>query len=202
MLRGRYYGKDGLGVSVGWACFSTRRGPMAFCQLIGLVPFTSINMTFDEHLQRVGLELPTPSTPGANYIQFVRSGELLFLTGQLCQWNGERRHIGKLGRELGIAAGQDAARLCALNLLAHLRVAVENDFDRVTRCLRVTGYVNATDDFTQHSQVINGASDVFVQAFGDAGRHTRVAIGTNGLPYGVAVEVEAVFELRPVVAPT
>ena len=72
----------------------------------------------------------------------------------------------------------------------------------MTRCLRVTGYVNATDDFTQHSQVINGASDVFVQAFGDAGRHTRVAIGTNGLPYGVAVEVEAVFELRPVVAPT
>jgi enamine deaminase RidA (YjgF/YER057c/UK114 family) len=159
-------------------------------------------MTFDDRMQQVGLVLPSPSTPGANYIQFVRSGELLFLTGQLCQWNGERRHIGKLGRELGVADGQEAARLCALNLLAHLRVAVENDFDRVRRCLRITGYVNATDDFTQHSQVINGASDVFVQAFGEAGRHTRVAVGTNGLPYGVAVEVEAVFELRPPISPS
>ena len=159
-------------------------------------PFTWTRMTFDERMQQVGLVLPTPSTPGANYVQFVQSGELLFLTGQLCQWNGERRHIGKLGREFGVEVGQDAARLCALNLLAHLRVAVENDFDRVVRCLRVTGYVNATDDFTAHSQVMNGASDVFVQAFGNAGRHTRIAIGTNGLPYGVAVEVEAQFQVR------
>jgi enamine deaminase RidA (YjgF/YER057c/UK114 family) len=154
-------------------------------------------MTFDERMQQVGLVLPTPSTPGANYIQFVHAGELLFLTGQLCQWNGERRHIGKLGRELDVAAGQEAARLCALNLLAHLRVAVENSFERVVQCVRLTGYVNATEDFTQHSQVINGASDIFVQALGEAGRHTRIAVGTNGLPYGVAVEVEAIFLLRP-----
>lgn len=153
-------------------------------------------MTFDDRLTALGIELPRPSTPGANYVQFVHTGTLLFLTGQLSQWNGERRYIGKLGREFTVEEGQRAARLSALNLLAHLRAAVANDIDRVVRCVRVVGYVNATDDFTGHSQVINGASDLFVDVLGEAGRHTRMAIGTNGLPYGVAVEVEAVFEIR------
>jgi enamine deaminase RidA (YjgF/YER057c/UK114 family) len=151
---------------------------------------------FERRLRELGLELPRPSSPGANYVQFVRTGELLFLTGQLSQWNGERRFIGKLGREFGVADGQAAARLCALNLLAHLREAVRDHPGRVVRCVRVTGYVNATDDFTEHSQVVNGASDLLVAVLGEAGRHTRMAIGTNGLPYGVAVEVEALFEIR------
>jgi enamine deaminase RidA (YjgF/YER057c/UK114 family) len=143
-----------------------------------------------------GLELPTPSTPGADYVPFVRIGELVFLTGQLSQWNGERRFVGKIGRDFGVDEGRQAARLCALNLIAHLRVAVGGDLDRVARCVRVGGFVNATPEFVEHSKVINGASELFLSMFGDAGRHTRVAVGVNGLPYGVAVEVEAIFAIR------
>jgi len=149
----------------------------------------------DERLRELGIELPTPSAPGANYVPTVRSGNLLFITGQLSQWNGERRFVGKLGREFGIAEGQQAARLCALNLIAHLRAALADDLDRVVRCVRVAGYVNSTPDFTGQSQVINGASDVFVSVFGEAGRHTRMAVGVSALPYDVAVEVEATFEI-------
>jgi enamine deaminase RidA (YjgF/YER057c/UK114 family) len=149
----------------------------------------------DHRLRELGIELPTPSAPGANYVPTVRSGNLLFITGQLSQWNGERQFVGKLGREFGIAEGQKAARLCALNLIAHLRAALADDLDRVVRCVRVAGYVNSTPEFTGQSQVINGASDVFVSVFGEAGRHTRMAVGVSALPYDVAVEVEATFEI-------
>jgi enamine deaminase RidA (YjgF/YER057c/UK114 family) len=149
----------------------------------------------DDHLKALGIELPTLSSPGANYVPFVRTGNLVFLTGQLSQWNGERRFIGKLGREFGIEEGQQAARLCALNLIAHLRAALEGDLDRVTRCVRIAGFVNSVPDFVSQSQVINGASDTFVQVFGDVGRHTRMAVGVSALPYDVAVEVEGVFEV-------
>jgi enamine deaminase RidA (YjgF/YER057c/UK114 family) len=151
--------------------------------------------SFEERLRELRIELPTPSKPGANYVQFVRTGNLVYLTGQLSQWNGERRFIGKLGREYGVEEGQQAARLCALNLIAHLRTALEGNLDRVVRCVRIAGYVNSTPDFVGQSQVINGASDLFVDLFGEAGRHTRMAIGVSALPYDVAVEVEAVFEV-------
>jgi enamine deaminase RidA (YjgF/YER057c/UK114 family) len=149
----------------------------------------------DDRLRELGIVLPEPSMPGANYVSTVRTGNLLFITGQLSQWNGERRFIGKLGREFGIAEGQQAAHLCALNLIAHLRTALGDNLDRVVRCVRIAGYVNSTSDFTGQSQVINGASDVFVSVFGEAGRHTRMAIGVSALPYDVAVEVEAAFEV-------
>jgi enamine deaminase RidA (YjgF/YER057c/UK114 family) len=151
--------------------------------------------TITDRLKALGIELPTPSSPGANYVQFVRTGNLLFLTGQLSQWNGERRFIGKLGREFGVEEGQQAARLCALNLIAHLRVALEGDLDRVVRCVRISGYVNSLPDFVAQSQVLNGASDLFVEVFGEAGRHTRMAVGVSALPYDVAVEVEGIFEV-------
>ena len=108
----------------------------------------------------------------------------------------ERRFIGKLGREFGVEEGQQAARLCALNLVAQLRAALDGDLDRVVRCVRIAGYVNSMPDFLAQSQVINGASDLFVEVFEDAGRHTRMAVGVSALPYDVAVEVEAVFEVR------
>jgi enamine deaminase RidA (YjgF/YER057c/UK114 family) len=149
----------------------------------------------DDRLKALGIELPTPSSPGANYVQFVRTGNLLFLTGQLAQWNGERRFIGKLGREFGVEEGKQAARLCALNLIAHLRVALDGDLDRVVRCVRISGYVNSLPDFVAQSQVLNGASDLFVEVFGEAGRHTRMAVGVSALPYDVAVEVEGIFEV-------
>jgi enamine deaminase RidA (YjgF/YER057c/UK114 family) len=149
-----------------------------------------------ERLTTLGIVLPEPSRPGANYVPYVQSGQLLFLTGQLCHWNGERRFVGKLGREFDVPAGQEAARLCALNLVAQLAEAVDGDLDRVTRCVRLGGYVNSTPDFTAHSQVMNGASDLFVEVFGEAGRHARLAVGVSALPYDVAVEVEGVFEIR------
>ena len=149
-----------------------------------------------ERLRSWSIELPQPSRPGANYVPWVRSGQLVFLTGQLSQWNGERRFIGKLGREFGVEEGQAAARLCALNLIAHARDAADGDLDRISRIVRVAGFVNSMPDFVQQSQVLNGASDLFVDVFGDAGRHTRMAVGVAVLPYDVAVEVEAAFELR------
>jgi enamine deaminase RidA (YjgF/YER057c/UK114 family) len=150
----------------------------------------------DQRLKDLGIELPEPSKPGANYVPYVRTGDLLFMTGQLSQWNGERRFIGKLGREYRIEEGQQAARLCALNVLAHARAALGGDLDRIVRCVRLAGYVNGVPEFTGHSQVMNGASDLFVQIFGEAGRHARMAVGVSALPYDVAVEVEAVLEVR------
>jgi enamine deaminase RidA (YjgF/YER057c/UK114 family) len=150
----------------------------------------------EDRLKELGIELPEPSKPGANYVPSVRTGNLIFLTGQLSQWNGERRFIGKLGRELGVAEGRQAARLCALNLVAQLQAALDGDLDRVVRCVRIAGYVNSMPDFVAQSQVINGASDLFVEVFEDAGRHTRMAVGVSALPYDVAVEVEGVFEVR------
>jgi enamine deaminase RidA (YjgF/YER057c/UK114 family) len=150
----------------------------------------------DKRLREQKIELPTPSTPGADYVPFVRMGELLFLTGQISQWNGQRKFVGKVGREIDVDQGRQAARLCALNLLAHLRVALDGNLDRVLQCIRVGGFVNATPEFVDHSKVINGASELFLAVFGDAGRHTRVSVGVNGLPYGVAVEVEALFAVR------
>ena len=150
----------------------------------------------DARLTSLGIELPRPSAPGANYVPFVRSGSLVFLTGQLAQWNGERRFVGKLGREFGIAEGQAAARLCALNLIAHLKSAVAGDLDRVVHTVRLAGYVNSTPEFTDQSKVMNGASDLFVEVFGAAGKHTRMAVGVSALPYDVAVEVEGIFEIR------
>ena len=148
----------------------------------------------DAHLKAKGIELPNASAPAANYVPFVKSGNRVYVSGQVSQWNGERKFIGKLGAEFGVPEGQDAARLCALNLVAHVRVAAGGDLDRV-RVVRLTGYVNCTPDFTQQPQVVNGASDAMVEIFGEAGRHARSAVGVASLPGGVAVEVEGIFEL-------
>src|SRR6202045_2709391 len=142
-----------------------------------------------------GTELPPPPPPLANYVPFTVSGNLVFIAGQISQWNGERRFVGKLGGGISIADGQQAARLCALNILAHLRVAAGGDLDRVKRVLRLGGFVNCTPDFTDMPQVVNGASDLMVQVFGDAGKPARAAVGVASLPLGVAVEVEAMVEL-------
>ena len=151
--------------------------------------------TIDARLRQLGIELPEPAAPVANYVPFAVSGNLVFIAGQLCLWNGERRFPGKLGAAIGIPDGQQAARLCALNILAHLRVACGGDLDRVRRCIRLGGFVNCTPDFTDMPQVVNGASDLMVEVFGDQGRHARAAVGVSSLPAGVAVEVEGTFEI-------
>src|SRR6185295_6431683 len=149
----------------------------------------------DASLKDKGIELPNASAPAANYVPFVRVGNLVYVSGQVSEWNGERKFIGKLGRELCIPEGQEAARLCALNLVAHARIAAGGDLDRIVRVVRLTGYVNSMPDFIQQPEVVNGASDLMVEIFGDAGRHARSAVGVASLPSGVSVEVEAIFEL-------
>ena len=149
----------------------------------------------EARLKELGIDLPQPTAPLANYVPFTVSGSLVFIAGQISQWNGERRFVGKLGAQIDIPDGQQAARLCALNILTHLRVACGGDLDRVRRCLRLGGFVNCTPEFTDMPQVVNGASDLMVEVFGDKGRHARAAVGVSSLPAGVAVEVEGTFEI-------
>jgi enamine deaminase RidA (YjgF/YER057c/UK114 family) len=157
---------------------------------------TTMAGRIEARLNELKVELPEAAAPLANYVPAVRSGDLLFIAGQVCQWNGERRFLGKLGREISLEQGAQAARLCALNILAQAKQALGGDLDRIQRCVRLGAFVNSTDDFTQQPQVANGASNLMVEVFGDAGRHARAAVGVNALPGGVAVEVDAVFEVR------
>lgn len=152
--------------------------------------------TIETRIRELGLELPEPSQPGGSYVPYHFCGDQLYLTGQLCHWNGERLYLGKLGREFGIEQGQEAARICALNLVAQLNVALHGRLDRIVSTIRLAGYVNSTPDFHGQSQVMNGASDLFVELLGERGRHTRLAVGVCALPYNVAVEVEGIFEVR------
>jgi enamine deaminase RidA (YjgF/YER057c/UK114 family) len=126
----------------------------------------------------------------------VRTGDLLFVSGQLCHWQGENRFIGKLGREISLDDGKQAARLCGLNLLTQVKAALDGDLDRVVRCVKLVGFVNSAPDFTDQPQVVNGCSELMGDVFGDSGKHARSAVGMAALPGNVAVEVEAVFEVR------
>jgi len=150
----------------------------------------------EARLKELGIELPKTGEVAGNYVPFVRTGDLLFLAGQLPIWMGERRFAGKLGREFTIEQGQQAARLCGLNLVAFLKAAVGGDLDRVVRCVRLGGFVNSTDDFSEQPQVVNGCSSLMVEVFGDQGRHARTAVGVNVLPFNLAVEVDGIFEVR------
>jgi enamine deaminase RidA (YjgF/YER057c/UK114 family) len=150
----------------------------------------------EQRMWGLGIELPEPSAPGANYVPFLREGNLLFNTGQLSQWNGERRFVGKVGQAYDLDEGRETARLAALNVIAHLRSALDGDLDRVERCLRIAIYVNSDPAFHGQSQVANGASDLVLEIFGEVGRHTRMAVGVAALPYDVAAEVEGVFSVR------
>ncbi len=150
----------------------------------------------DQRLAELKLDLPNPAAPIANYVPAVRSGNLLFLSGQICQWNGERRFVGKLGAEISLEQGKEAAKLCGLNLLAQAKRALDGDLDRIVRVVRLGGFVNAAPGFVDQPQVVNGASDLMVEVFGDAGRHARTAVGVGSLPGGTAVEVDAVIEVR------
>lgn len=149
----------------------------------------------ETQLKNLKIELPNAASPLANYVPAVRTGNLLFVSGQVCQWNGERRYVGKLGAEISLEDGKAAARLCALNLLAQAKRALDGDLDRIRRVVRLGGFVNAVPGFTEQPQVVNGASDLMVEVLGEAGRHARAAVGVGSLPGGVAVEVEAVFEV-------
>ncbi len=149
----------------------------------------------DARLEELGITLPEAAAPVANYVGWVRTGNLVFVSGQVTLEGGEFKYQGKLGQDFSIEEGQAAARLCAINLVAQLKQACDGDLDRVTRVVKLGNFVNCTGDFTGQPQVANGASDLMVEIFGDAGKHARFAVGTNVLPLNVAVEVDGVFEV-------
>lgn len=145
-------------------------------------------------LAQLNVELPQPRPPLANYVPAVVTGNQVYLAGQVCAWDDELRYLGQLGKEISIEDGQQAARLCGLNIIAQLQAAV-GDLDRVTRCVKVNVFVSSTSQFTDQPKVANGASDLLVDVFGEAGRHARTAVGVTQLPRGVCVEIDAVFEI-------
>ncbi len=153
-------------------------------------------MTINQKLEELGIILPAPIAPVANYVPFVKTGNQIFISGQLPIENGEVKFIGKLGENISIEDGQKAARICAINLLANLKIACDGNLDRVVRCVKLGIFVNAVPSFTDHPVVANGASDLMVEVLGDAGKHARFAMGAGSLPRGVAVEVDAVFEIK------
>ena len=152
--------------------------------------------TVESRLTELGLELPKPAAAAANYVPFVISGNTLFIAGQIPFLNGEKLHIGRVGDTLTLEQGQEAAKACALNILAQAKEAVGGDWSRIARCVKLGGFVNAGPDFDQHPAVINGASELIVVALGEIGRHARFAVGASNLPFGVAVEIDAIFEIR------
>ena len=147
-------------------------------------------------LTDLGIELPAVSLPAANYVPTQTLGTTLIVSGQLPMKDGKPQFVGKVGREFTIEEGQECARLCGVNILAHVKNAVGGDWSRVVKLVRMGIFVNAPDDFTDHPKVANGVSDMMVAVFGDNGKHARAAVGVSGLPFGVAVEVEAIFEIK------
>lgn len=151
----------------------------------------------EQRLTELGIALPVPSAPAANYVPFVRVGRLVFVSGQTPRRDGAVAFVGKVKRDVTIDNAATAARLCGLGLLAQLKVACGGDLDRVVRCVRLTGYVNSDPDFAAQPLVVNGASDLMVDVFGERGRHARTAVSAGALPSGAAVEVEGIFEIEP-----
>ena len=150
----------------------------------------------ETRLHRLGLELPSPAKPVANFVPCVQSGNLLFVSGQISSWNGEIRYAGKVGREVSREDAIAAARLCALNLLAQVKAKL-GDLERVARVSMLQVFVNAVPEFTEHPAVANGASDLMVSILGETvGRHARFAVGAGSLPFNAAVEVAATLEVR------
>lgn len=149
----------------------------------------------EARLAELNITLPQAAVPLAAYVPAVRTGNQLFISGQVPLLNGELKHIGKLGAGYSIEEGKAAARLCALNILAQAKLALDGDLDRVVRVVKLVGFVNSTGDFTDQPKVINGASELMQDVFGDAGKHARSAVSAASLPFGVAVEVEAVLEV-------
>jgi enamine deaminase RidA (YjgF/YER057c/UK114 family) len=149
----------------------------------------------EARLAELGIELPPPAKPAANYVPTVQTGNLVYVAGQVPMINGEFHYVGKLGRDFSVEEGQACARIVAINILAQLKAACGGDLDRVRRAVKLNGFVNCVEDFGQQPHVINGASELMIQVFGESGRHARSAVGTPGLPFGVAVEIDGVFEI-------
>ena len=150
----------------------------------------------EARLAELGLSVPIAPVPAANYVPWVRTGDLVFIAGQVPVRDGQFRWVGKLGVDWTLEQGQEAAREVALNVLSQLKTALDGDLDRVVRAVKLNGFINSSPDFTGQPQVMNAASGLLIEVFGDAGRHARSAVGVAQLPFGVAVEIDAIFEAR------
>ena len=153
-------------------------------------------MDFDSKLKELNIDLPKAADPVGSYVATKITGKLLYISGQISMNENGELIKGKLGKELNTEAGYNAAKRCALNIIAQAKKACANDLSKIKSCIKLTGFVNSTDDFIDQPKVINGASDLIASIFGDAGMHTRAAVSTNSLPLGVSVEVDAIFELN------
>ena len=153
-------------------------------------------MNFEENITKENIKLPKATPPVGSYVAFKKVEKLLYISGQISIDESGNLIKGKLGKDLKTEDGYKAAVRCALNIVAQVKSACENDLSKIKSCIKLTGFVNSTDNFTEQPKVVNGASDTIVKIFGDAGMHTRAAVSTNSLPLGVAVEVDAIFELN------
>ena len=152
-------------------------------------------MSFEQKIKELSINLPKAADPVGSYVATKISGKFLFISGQISKSQDGELIKGKIGKDLDKNKGYDAAKRCALNIVAQAKKACNGDLSKIKSCIKLTGFVNSTDDFIDQPQVINGASDLIASIFGDAGMHTRAAVSTNSLPLGVAVEVDAIFEL-------
>ncbi len=153
-------------------------------------------MNFEDNLKKNNIELPKAADPVGSYVATKITGKLLFISGQISIDENGKLIKGKVGKDLDTNAGYNAAKRCALNIIAQVKKACNGDLSKVKSCVKLTGFVNSTDEFIEQPKVINGASDMVASIFGDAGTHTRAAVSTNSLPLGVSVEVDAIFELN------
>ncbi len=150
----------------------------------------------DKKIESLGITLPIAPSPAANYIPYVVSNNLVFISGQVPFENGEIKHTGKVGKNINIDKGKAVARICALNVISVLKNALNGDLSRVKSCVKLGIFVSCTSDFHQQPEVANGASDLMVEIFGEKGKHARFAVGANSLPRNVPVEVDAIFEIN------
>lgn len=150
-------------------------------------------MTIDQKLEALGITLPIPPKAVANYVPYVIIGNMVMISGQLPMKDGQVAYKGKVQKDLSLEEAQQAARLCGINILTQLKAACGGNLDHVKQCVRLGGFVNGEPDFTDQPKVINGASDLMVEVFGEVGRHARAAVGVNALPLGAVVEIEATF---------
>tara|TARA_Y100000816_G_scaffold120220_1_gene84473 strand:- start:1863 stop:2324 length:462 start_codon:yes stop_codon:yes gene_type:complete len=153
-------------------------------------------MQFEDNIQKLKLKIPEAKPPVGSYVATKISGKLLFISGQISINNDGKLIKGKIGKDLTVDEGYEAAKRCGLSIVAQAKVACNGDLSKIKSCIKLTGYVNSTNEFIDQPKVINGASDLIFSIFGDAGMHTRAAVSTNSLPLGVSVEVDAIFELN------
>ena len=152
-------------------------------------------MSYDDKIKELKIELPEAKAPVGNYIATKISGKMLFISGQISIDENGQLIKGKIGKDLDTESGYNAAKRCALSIISQVKKACNDDLSKIKSCIKLTGFVNSSDDFIEQPKVINGASDLIVQVFENSGMHTRAAVSTNSLPLGVAVEVDAIFEI-------